>query len=83
MCTTSATHVQLASLERLELAAARLVQKNAAEGGTIPRVPYHNWGLELQHARISYQGEVVQTAERLTLEEVAPAVPPDGFGGRH
>ena len=33
--------------------------------------------------KVRYNGEIFVIAHRLTLEQVAPALPPDGTAGRH
>ena len=39
------------------------------------------WEAKLKDFRISYQGEVVEKAHSLTLEQVLPGLPPAGYGG--
>jgi hypothetical protein len=38
------------------------------------------WGKRLGDVRISYHGEVVEKAQRLTLDQVMPGLPPQGYG---
>ena len=39
------------------------------------------WEAKLKDFRISYEGEVVEKAHGLTLEQVLPGLPPAGYGG--
>ena len=41
-----------------------------------------DWGQVVASARLTYQGEVVQRAEPLSWEAVAPALPPAELSGR-
>eukprot|EP00435_Cladocopium_sp_Y103_P061594 s1327_g23.t1 len=48
----------------------------------VPRSPeMGEWGTKLGDVRISYHGEVVEKAQRLTLDQILPGLPPAGFGG--
>ena len=42
---------------------------------------YEEWTGKLDGVRISYQGEAVPKAQRLTLEQIEPGLPPEGYGG--
>ena len=47
----------------------------------LPRSPdMGEWGKRLGDVRISYHGEVVEKAQRLTLDQVMPGLPPQGYG---
>eukprot|EP00435_Cladocopium_sp_Y103_P069810 s1270_g34.t1 len=48
----------------------------------VPRSPeMGEWGTKLGDVRISYHGEVVEKAQKLTLDQILPGLPPAGFGG--
>ena len=38
------------------------------------------WGRKVGDVRISYQGEIVEKGQRLTLDQVLPGLPPAGYG---
>ena len=38
------------------------------------------WGRKIGDVRISYQGEIVEKGQRLTLDQVLPGPPPEGYG---
>ena len=48
----------------------------------IPRSPEMGgeWGRKIGDVRISYQGEIVEKGQRLTLDQVLPGPPPEGYG---
>ena len=47
----------------------------------LPRSPdMGEWRKRLGDVRISYHGEVVEKAQRLTLDQVMPGLPPQGYG---
>ena len=47
----------------------------------LPRSPdMGEWGKRLGDVRISYHGEVVEKAQKLTLDQIMPGLPPPGYG---
>ena len=40
------------------------------------------WKSKLEGVKLSYQGEIVEKAQELTLEQILPGLPPPGYGGR-
>ena len=47
----------------------------------MPRSPeMGEWGRKVGDVRISYQGEIVEKGQRLTLDQVLPGLPPAGYG---
>jgi hypothetical protein len=49
--------------------------------GSMPEEePRVHWPTFLQRRRVTYEGEAVQHAHRLTLRQIVPALPPEGLG---
>ena len=47
----------------------------------VPRSPeMGEWGRKVGDVRSSYQGEIVEKGQRLTLDQVLPGLPPAGYG---
>ena len=57
------------------------VDDNSEVKEKVPRSPnMGEWGKRLGDVRISYHGEVVEKAQKLTLDQVLPGLPPPGYG---
>ena len=66
---------QVASVERLH------VLCDAFMGACTAKTPIRDWSQVLSESRIGYDGEVVAKAQEITVEQVLPALPPEGIGG--
>ena len=42
---------------------------------------YDEWKEKLEGVRVSYQGEIIPKAQDLTLEQILPGLPAEGYGG--
>ena len=51
---------------------------NRTANGAVPLAPTRAWDEVLLSKRANYSGEVFQVAHVLTLEQVAPGLPPPG-----
>ncbi|CAK0857372.1 unnamed protein product, partial [Prorocentrum cordatum] len=45
-------------------------------------IPFVDWAETLRHARLDYQGEEMKVPEKLTWEQIEPALPPVGQSAR-
>ena len=45
------------------------------------RTSYDEWSEKLDGVRVSYHGEVIPKAQDLTLDQILPGLPPEGYGG--
>ena len=71
---------ELAS-DRLWQAVKTFVDDTSESNEKVPKAPQMGeWGKKLGDVRISYQGEVIEKAQRLTLAQVLPGLPPPGYG---
>ena len=76
------THSQKMAQDRLWETVRDFVDDNSETKERIPRSPaMGEWGKKLGDVRISYHGEIVEKAHRLTLDQILPGLPPEGFGG--
>ena len=71
---------QRAALERIHSAVVYFVD-NPDEDGKLPIMPTWDWPGHLRTKKLSYQGEILDVAQRLTLDQVVPGLPPPGKGG--
>eukprot|EP00971_Amphidinium_carterae_P141447 2802751-Amphidinium_carterae.1 len=69
------TTTQLAAFRRLGTSVIILLRQN--EG----RVEVADWERELSESAVSYNGEEVSKAKDITLEQIVPALPPQGVAG--
>ncbi len=70
------TVAQLAAIQHLGSAAATFLHTSPSVLEPVA------WAEELAKKRVAYDGEEVGTAESLTLEQVAPGLPPAGVAGK-
>eukprot|EP00435_Cladocopium_sp_Y103_P065934 s1385_g28.t1 len=76
------TKAQRMAQERLWETVKDFVDDTSEVKEKVPRSPeMGDWGTKLGDVRISYHGEVVEKAQRLTLDQILPGLPPSGFGG--
>ena len=68
-------HERLAS-QAVGMAVDRLLSHGAESPATFESVEK-----EIGHKRISYSGEEISTCHKLTVEQITPALPPEGHGG--
>ncbi|CAK0893795.1 unnamed protein product, partial [Prorocentrum cordatum] len=54
---------------------------NKTASGEVPRSPAWDWKGKIAAKRVSYQGEILEFAKKLTLEQMLPGLPPPGQGG--
>lgn len=75
------TKAQQMALDRLWSTVRNFVDDTSETKEKIPRSPdMGEWGKKLGDVRISYQGEVVEKAQTLTLDQIMPGLPPPGYG---
>ena len=75
------TKAQQLSLDRTWELVKDFVDDTSESKDKVPRSPeMGEWGRKLGDVKISYQGEVVEKAQRLTLDQVMPGLPPAGYG---
>ena len=73
---------QSKALERIWEMVKTFVDDCSESTSKVPRSPeMGEWGKKLGDIRISYHGEVVEKAHRLTLDQIRPGLPPMGYGG--
>ena len=77
-----ATKGQEKALERLWGFVKEFMDDASECKDKIPRSPeMGEWESKLKSVRISYHGEIVEKAHKLTLAQVLPSLPPGGYGG--
>ena len=82
-CHRKPTVAQQGCLDRLWIVARRFVDDVSEVKEKLVKAPgAGDWSEKLEGVRISYQGEIVEKAQELTLEQVLPGLPPPGYGGR-
>ena len=79
VCSQEAGASQLAALKHIQRSACQLVDQG--DEAAVPRTPSWDWPEQLRTKTVSYQGETLEVAQRMTLEEVIPGLPPVGLGG--
>ena len=83
VCNRKASSAQQACLDRLWKAARLFVDDVSEIKEKLVKSPgAAEWKDKLEGVRISYQGEIVEKAQELTLEQILPGLPPVGYGGR-
>ena len=72
---------QSQALDRIWELVKVFVDDNSESTSKVPRSPeMGEWGKKLGDVRVSYHGEVVEKAQRLTLDQILPGLPPMGYG---
>ena len=76
------TRAQRLAQDRIWEQVRRFFDDTAEVKEKVVRAPVPSaWADKLQDFRVSYQGEVVEKAHQLTLEQILPGLPPAGYGG--
>ena len=74
---------QQACLDRIWKVARMFVDDVSEVKEKLVKAPgAEDWKEKVEGVRISYQGEIVEKAQELTLEQVLPGLPPAGYGGK-
>ena len=73
---------QWSALERRGATAAKRAVQRTLQCSCGPLQPFEKVAKDLRAARIDYNGEETGVCERLCLEQIEPALPPLGHGGR-
>ncbi|CAJ1461453.1 unnamed protein product [Effrenium voratum] len=77
----STTLAQQRALERLWEVVKVFCDDASESKDKIPKSPsMGEWGNRLGDVKISYTGEIVDKAHKLTLAQVLPGLPPEGYG---
>jgi len=83
ICSGRPSKAQSLCQERLWEAVKVFVDDTSETKERLVKAPSsQDWDSKLEKMRISYQGEVVEKAQSLTLEQILPGLPPPGFGGK-
>ena len=82
VCTRAATTAQKKASDRIWTAVRIFVDDLSEVKDKLLKAPgFDEWKEKLDGVRISYQGEVVQKAQDLTLDQILAGLPPEGYGG--
>eukprot|EP00435_Cladocopium_sp_Y103_P048232 s510_g14.t1 len=77
----TASKAQKMAQDRLWELVKDFVDDRSETTDKVPRSPIMGeWGKKIGDVRISYQGEIIEKAHRLTLDQILPGLPPAGFG---
>ena len=83
VCARSPTKAQKQCQDRLWSAVKTFVDDvSETKEKFIKAPPASEWRSKLEGVKLSYQGEIVEKAQELTLEQILPGLPPPGYGGR-
>ena len=83
VCNRKPTSAQSACLQRLWESVRHFVDDNSEIKEKLVKSPgRESWNERLNDFRVSYQGEVVEKAQALTLAQILPGLPPVGYGGK-
>ena len=83
ICSRKPSQAQQGCLDRLWKTARLFVDDVSEVKEKLVKSPgAADWKDKLEGVRISYQGEIVEKAQELTLEQILPGLPPVGYGGR-
>eukprot|EP00438_Fugacium_kawagutii_P009582 Skav215540 [mRNA] locus=scaffold4176:51834:53695:- [translate_table: standard] len=75
------TKAQAKAQERLWESVKVFMDDASETSEKVPKSPaLSEWGKKLSDVKISYQGEIIEKAQKLTLDQLRPGLPPDGFG---
>ena len=70
---------QAKALEHLKVTAQRFVDQGVG-GGPVIKSPEWDWSQHLKTKKVSYTGEVLDVAQKMTAEQVLAALPPRDVG---
>ena len=83
ICQKPATAGQSACLQRLWESVKTFVDDTSEVKEKLVKSPgREGWKQKLDSFRVSYQGEIVEKAQSLTLAQILPGLPPVGYGGK-
>ena len=83
VCRKKPSKAQELCQERIWLAVRHFVDDHSEVKEKLVKAPSRDlWVGKLDGVKISYQGEVVEKAQPLTLDQVISGLPPSGFGGK-
>ena len=83
VCARDPTKAQKRCLDHLWESAKSFVDDRSEVKEKLVRSPSTDeWSSKLEGVRISYHGESVEKAREITLAQIMPGLPPEGYGGR-
>ena len=83
ICDRGPTKAQKLCQDRLWEAVKRFVDDTSETNEKYVKAPdSSSWKERLEGVKLSYQGEIVEKAQELTLRQILPGLPPPGYGGR-
>ena len=83
VCSRGPTRAQKLCQGRLWEAAKLFVDDTSETKEKFVKAPdSSSWKEKLDGVKLSYQGEIVEKAQQLTLKQIMPGLPPPGYGGR-
>lgn len=83
VCFRDPTKVQKRCLDHLWESAKVFLDDRSEVKEKLLKVPNTgDWSSKLDGVRISYQGETVEKARDITLDQIMPGLPPEGYGGK-
>ncbi len=83
VCLRDPTKAQKKCLDHLWESAKLFVDDRSEVKEKLLKAPsLSDWSSKLDGVRISYQGETVEKAREVTLDQIMPGLPPEGYGGR-
>ena len=82
ICNREASSAQKMALDRIWTAVRVFVDDTSEIKEKFVKAPsYDEWKEKLEGVRVLYQGEIIPKAQDLTLEQILPGLPPEGYGG--
>ncbi len=82
ICNREASSAQKMALDRIWTAVRVFVDDTSETKEKFVKAPgFDEWKEKLEGVRVSYQGEIIPKAQDLTLEQILPGLPPEGYGG--
>ena len=82
VCVRAATAAQKSAHDRIWQAVRIFVDDVSEVKEKLVKAPsYDEWSEKLDGVRVSYHGEVIPKAQDLTLDQILPGLPPEGYGG--
>ena len=82
VCHRAATKAQKMAQDRIWTAVRIFVDDVSEVKDKFVKAPgYEEWNEKLDSVRVSYQGDIIPKAQSLTLDQILPGLPPEGYGG--
>ena len=82
VCVRAATAAQKSAHDRIWQAVRIFVDDVSEVKEKLVKAPsYDEWSEKLEGVRVSYHGEIIPKAQDLTLDQILPGLPPEGYGG--